>query len=259
MKQHTAQPNPELLAKRGRGNLIIAGNSGVFWKNLPGEKTIPAPQTQTGMLENGQKVVYGETPVDPAVVRVPKSVLDSAAGSVTGSSAGSSIKTVETDIKSNKAGSTKSAATRPSSSSAQSLKTTAQITSPDAIIIPERAASFAIAATVLSSSAAPTTQPPKSSKSPSPKRPIPPTPPSPELRPTKPARVVSDVSHVSTSGLPIKYEKEIEMMVKTLMHLAKESTQWKVVSSSDTPKHRLSVHGSIDEGWKVGNIDLAKC
>ncbi|TPX65061.1 hypothetical protein SpCBS45565_g05429 [Spizellomyces sp. 'palustris'] len=265
----TSEANPELLAKRGRANTIVAGNGGVFWKVPPGERTISAPVAeQRGMLASPK--VFGEFPVDSLEdMVVPPSVMD--VNDAVGRRARERT-LAQRNAPSVSASSVQSSATRES---------VPGVTSPamreGAIAVSSSVAPVAEVPIVeTGNSQTPETAPMPIVVTPTP-RPIPPplvlpgkpsviTPPatplsatlSPISRPsfdspsrTEPSRIISDASYLSTSGLPLHYERDIEMMIKTTLHLINDKVQWNQNGEAGAlTGYRLMQHKSIPEAWR---------
>ncbi|KNC99763.1 uncharacterized protein SPPG_05140 [Spizellomyces punctatus DAOM BR117] len=265
----TSSANIELLAKRGRANTIVAGNGGVFWKVLPGERTISAPSAEVrGMLASPKH--FGEFPVDPLEdMVVPPSVMD------------------VNDAVRRRAGERTSKQRNAPSISASSVQSSSTAESVPPVTVPTmregvKAVSSSVAPVAevpiveTGNSQAPEAAPMPINATPTP-RPIPPplvlpgkspviTPPatprsatlSPSSRPfsespsqTETSRVISDASSLSTSGLPLHYERDIEMMIKTTLHLVNDKVQWNERREAGTSTgYQLMQHKSIPEAWR---------
>ncbi|KAJ3162709.1 hypothetical protein HDU86_003682 [Geranomyces michiganensis] len=275
-----ALPNPQLLAKRGEKETVITGSGGVFWKNPPGQHTIPAPRASTPVAPTGLKAVYGQSPVDPVHVVPMQKTLDAAPSPETQPAAEPYVfpppPTSEAEVPSPPSTEGPVPPTSPTRVLESMLPTPAA--SPVTASIAPTCESVATFESMPVLSEAPNPPPRSLARSLSPdslpaaanrgseslltamKPSYSPQPSSGPERTSSPHLSVSpkpSSNRDSTATLvagppPVKYLTEIEMMVKTLCHLRRDDTQWQLIKEKfdDPVTHSLSAHRTIAEAWK---------
>ncbi|KAJ3018486.1 hypothetical protein HKX48_002862 [Thoreauomyces humboldtii] len=260
-----------LLPKRQQHQSVLSGDGGVFWKAPPGEKTIPAPPPSP---KDGKKIVFGKTPLDPVIpdaaempailepaVSIPqkvaypapqpptiarevKPVVAATVGAFVAPASNApkepsqAVKPVQLPTPVSSPLLSRSSAT-PSPAST-STNPTAVYSESDASRLSDPPSPVVSARDLGTLTSVPRSVQQQAPTSPRDATPTSPTP--------------SAASSTSHASLPAKYTGEIEMMVKTLQHLASDSTQWSEAGGKRGPEepvtYSVSSHKVIEEAWK---------